>query len=84
MAQDCTFPFDLTWMLRLSVEKRLYAEKLTRSNSAIMTGLFGVSAGIFALYFFSQVPRVREDIIEPIPFIGEFFHKETPPEDNPF
>jgi len=27
-------------------------------------GAFGVSAGIFALYFFSDVPRVRKDIIQ--------------------
>jgi hypothetical protein len=27
-------------------------------------GAFGVSAGIFALFFFSDVPRVRKDIIQ--------------------
>ena len=50
----------------------------------MMTGLFGVSAGIFALYFFNQVPRVRDDIVQKIPIIGEYFHNEVPPEDNPF
>jgi hypothetical protein len=27
-------------------------------------GAFGVSTGIFALFFFSDVPRVRKDIIQ--------------------
>ncbi|PSN68488.1 hypothetical protein BS50DRAFT_600283 [Corynespora cassiicola Philippines] len=45
---------------------------------------FGGVAGFFALWFFAEVPRVRDDIILKVPFIGEFFKKEIAPEDNPF
>ncbi|KAH9832733.1 ubiquinol cytochrome c reductase 85 kDa subunit [Teratosphaeria destructans] len=44
----------------------------------------GVSAGIFALYFFSGVPRVQKDILQKLPIIGKQFVHEVPPEDNPF
>lgn len=46
--------------------------------------MFGGVAGVFALFFFSDVPRVRIDIMEKIPIIGARFKKEIPPEDNPF
>lgn len=45
---------------------------------------FGVSAGIFAVFFFDGIPRVQADILQKIPFIGEFYHNEIAPEDNPF
>ena len=46
-------------------------------------GFAGV-AGIFALFFFDGVPKVRKDILQKIPFIGDFWVHEVPPEDNPF
>lgn len=49
-----------------------------------MAGLFGGAAGVFALFFFGEVPRVRHDILEKVPIIGPYFHREVPPEDNPF
>ena len=49
-----------------------------------MAAIFGAATGIFALYFFAEIPRVRKDIVEKIPIIGSYFHKEIPPEDNPF
>ena len=49
-----------------------------------MAGAFGVSAGIFALLFFDEVPRVRQDILRKVPIIGNYFVREVPPEDNPF
>ena len=49
-----------------------------------MAGLFGVTGGIFALFFFDGVPRVQKDILQKVPIIGEFFNHEVPPEDNPF
>ena len=58
--------------------------KLTELNSGKTAALFGVSAGLFALFFFAEVPRVRTDIVEKIPVLGEYFRKEIPPEDNPF
>ncbi|MCJ1368157.1 hypothetical protein MMC16_007298 [Acarospora aff. strigata] len=45
---------------------------------------FGAVAGIFALFFFSDVPKVRKDIMQKMPVIGEYFVKEVPPSDNPF
>ncbi|KAJ9618489.1 hypothetical protein H2203_009086 [Taxawa tesnikishii (nom. ined.)] len=45
---------------------------------------FGGVAGIFALFFFGDVPRVRKDILSRIPGIGGYFVREIPPEDNPF
>ena len=45
---------------------------------------FGAAAGIFALFFFAEVPKVRNDILQKMPVIGDYFVRETPPEDNPF
>ncbi|KAL5121465.1 hypothetical protein ACEQ8H_000537 [Pleosporales sp. CAS-2024a] len=45
---------------------------------------FGGAAGFFALFFFAEVPRVREDIMKKIPVLGSYFNVEIPPEDNPF
>ena len=40
--------------------------------------------GVFALFFFDEVPRVREDILRKVPIIGNYFVREIPDEDNPF
>ena len=48
-----------------------------------MTG-FGVAAGTFAIFFFGEVPKVRKDILQKVPLIGDYFVREIPPEDNPF
>ncbi|KAF1961493.1 hypothetical protein CC80DRAFT_488751 [Byssothecium circinans] len=45
---------------------------------------FGGVAGFFALFFFAEVPRVRDDIMLKIPVLGDYFRNEIPPEDNPF
>lgn len=50
---------------------------------SILAG-FGVSAGIFALFFFAEIPKVRNDIMSKMPLIGDYFVREVPPEDNPF
>lgn len=34
--------------------------------------------------FFDAVPKVKQDILEKIPFIASFYHTEVAPEDNPF
>ncbi|KZF25320.1 hypothetical protein L228DRAFT_244130 [Xylona heveae TC161] len=41
-------------------------------------------AGVFCLYFFSEVPRVRKDIMQKIPVVGDLYVKEIPASDNPF
>ncbi|KAL1587817.1 hypothetical protein WHR41_03475 [Cladosporium halotolerans] len=64
--------------------------KLGRFTPAALTRMgpigaaFGVSAGIFAIFFFDGIPRVQADILQKIPFVGEFYHNEIAPEDNPF
>ncbi|KAI5240302.1 hypothetical protein E4T43_06212 [Aureobasidium subglaciale] len=45
---------------------------------------FGAVAGIFALFFFADIPRVRKDIMQKIPILGDHFVREIAPEDNPF
>ncbi len=59
-------------------------EPVDIANSAPMAATFAAATGIFALFFFAEVPRVRIDIVEKIPVIGSYFKKEIPPEDNPF
>jgi hypothetical protein len=43
---------------------------------------FGGVAGFFAVYFFSDVPRVRKDIWQKIPIIGQHYVREVPASDN--
>ncbi|PSS25472.1 hypothetical protein M430DRAFT_16190 [Amorphotheca resinae ATCC 22711] len=47
-------------------------------------GAFGGVAGFFALFFFGEVPRVRQDILQKVPVIGSYFVREIPASDNPF
>lgn len=53
-------------------------------NSAMTAAGFGGVAGIFALFFFAEIPRVREDVMKKVPFLSSFFDKQIAPEDNPF
>ncbi|KAF2182850.1 hypothetical protein K469DRAFT_585330 [Zopfia rhizophila CBS 207.26] len=60
---------------------------ITASQAArygVLAGGFGGVAGIFALFFFAEVPRVRIDIMQKVPILGDYFVNEIPPEDNPF
>lgn len=50
----------------------------------VMAAGFGTAAGIFAVFFFGEVPKVRKDILSKVPLIGDHFIREVPPEDNPF
>jgi hypothetical protein len=43
---------------------------------------FGGVAGFFALFFFSDIPRVKKDIVQKIPIIGPHYIKEVPASDN--
>lgn len=45
-------------------------------------GGFGAAAGVFALFFFGEVPKVRNDILQHVPFIGDRFRREIPASDN--
>ena len=55
---------------------------LTQYSGTLAAGFGGV-AGFFALFFFAEVPKVRDDIMMRTP-LGGFFKKEIAPEDNPF
>jgi len=50
----------------------------------VIGGGFAGVAGVFALFFFGEVPRVRKDILSKVPVIGSYFVREIAPEDNPF
>lgn len=47
-----------------------------------MAGAFGVSAGVFLVFFMGEVPRVRNDILRQFPFLDTYFDRSLPPEDN--
>ncbi|PGH27042.1 hypothetical protein AJ80_01227 [Polytolypa hystricis UAMH7299] len=49
--------------------------------SGLATG-FGVSLGLFAVFFFGEVPRVREDILMKVPVIGNYWERSIPEQDN--
>lgn len=55
----------------------------TTNSGGALAG-FGVAAGIGAIFFLSDVPRVRIDIMQKLPIIGPYFEKSIAPEDNPF
>ncbi|EDN99115.1 predicted protein [Sclerotinia sclerotiorum 1980 UF-70] len=52
-------------------------------NGLTLAG-FGASAGFFALFFFSDIPKVRNDIMVKIPIIGDRWRREIPASDNCF
>lgn len=51
-------------------------------NSGITAGSFGVVGLVFALQFFADVPKVRTDIMQKLPLIGDYFIRDLPPSDN--
>lgn len=51
-------------------------------NSSVIAGGFGASLGVMALFFFGEVPRVRQDIFQKIPFLDRYFDRTIPPEDR--
>lgn len=59
-----------------------------RSDSTLGSGttaaLFGGVLGVAGIFFLSDIPRVRTDIMQKLPFVGGYFVKEIAPEDNPF
>jgi hypothetical protein len=56
---------------------------LTTVTSAFQAAAFGAPAGIAVIFFAAGIPRVQQDILGPIPFIGKFMKKpEVHPADN--
>jgi hypothetical protein len=58
--------------------------ELTVDSSGVLLGGFGGVAGFFALFFFAEVPKVRDDIMKKVPILGNYYVQEIAPEDNPF
>ncbi|KAJ5805036.1 hypothetical protein N7474_010923 [Penicillium riverlandense] len=56
----------------------------TLTQAGTLAGSFGVAAGVFAVFFFGEVPRVRKDILQKIPGLDVYFDRTVAPEDNPF
>ncbi|KAL4912336.1 ubiquinol-cytochrome-c reductase complex subunit-domain-containing protein [Aspergillus aurantiobrunneus] len=56
----------------------------TATKYGSIAATFGVSAGVFALFFFGEVPRVRKDILQKLPFFDTYLDRTVAPEDNPF
>ncbi|KAH7392925.1 ubiquinol-cytochrome-c reductase complex subunit-domain-containing protein [Pyrenochaeta sp. MPI-SDFR-AT-0127] len=56
----------------------------TLVKAGVLAGGFGGVAGFFALFFFAEVPKVRDDIMKKIPVLGDYYVNEIAPEDNPF
>ncbi|CZT06487.1 uncharacterized protein RAG0_12194 [Rhynchosporium agropyri] len=53
-----------------------------KRHRGMTLGAFGGVAGVFAVFFFAEIPKVRNDIMVNVPFIGKHFIKEIPPSDN--
>ncbi|KAJ5232919.1 hypothetical protein N7468_005875 [Penicillium chermesinum] len=53
-------------------------------NAGTLAASFGVFAGTAALFMLGDVPRVRRDILQQLPFLDNYLDRTIPPEDNPF
>ncbi|KAM0350111.1 hypothetical protein ACHAPU_003274 [Fusarium lateritium] len=56
------------------------------AQSAIRIGtrlaMYGAPAGVAVLLFANGIPRVQRDVLQKIPILGSYFHKEVHPADN--
>ncbi|GAW26014.1 putative alpha- glucosyltransferase alg-10 protein [Rosellinia necatrix] len=50
----------------------------------VTSGAFGGVALFAVIFFASGIPRVKTDILQKVPFIGNHFINEIPASDNPF
>ncbi|KAK0121490.1 hypothetical protein ONS95_009784 [Cadophora gregata] len=70
---------------RYTLQKNFHGWTFKHATRLGMTlGAFGGVAGVFAIFFFAEVPKVRNDIMVKVPIIGQHFVKEIPASDNPF
>ena len=51
-------------------------------SSATIASTFGVSAGVFLIFFLGEVPRVRNDVLRQFPFLDQYYDRRIAPEDN--
>jgi len=57
-------------------------EKMLRWSPSLM--LWGGAAAVAALLFTEGIPRVRRDILERLPAVGEYWDRPIDPHDSPF
>ncbi|KAJ5569716.1 uncharacterized protein N7459_009146 [Penicillium hispanicum] len=70
---------------KIAVPRSVAGFNLTSATRAgTLAGSFGVAAGVGALFFLGEVPRVRRDILQQFPFLDTYFDRTIAPEDNPF
>ncbi|KAG4420562.1 hypothetical protein IFR04_006269 [Cadophora malorum] len=70
---------------KYNTQRNFHGWTLKHATRLGMTlGAFGGVAGVFAVFFFAEVPKVRNDIMVKVPIIGQHFIKEIPASDNPF
>ncbi|KAI0970152.1 ubiquinol-cytochrome-c reductase complex subunit-domain-containing protein [Xylaria arbuscula] len=50
----------------------------------VKAGAFGGVALFAVIFFASGIPRVKQDILQKVPFIGNHYINEIPASDNPF
>lgn len=55
---------------------------LTFEPSGTLAASFGVFAGAAALFMLGEVPRVRRDILQQLPFLDTYYDRPIAPEDN--
>ncbi|KAL8810028.1 MAG: hypothetical protein Q9223_007837 [Gallowayella weberi] len=58
------------------------AYKSPHGPNGITAGSFGVVGATFVLFFFADLPKVRTDIMQKLPVVGDYFVREIPPSDN--
>ncbi|KAH7412599.1 ubiquinol-cytochrome-c reductase complex subunit-domain-containing protein [Cadophora sp. MPI-SDFR-AT-0126] len=68
---------------KYNTQRNFHGWTLKHATRLGMTlGAFGGVAGVFAVFFFAEVPKVRNDIMVKVPIIGQHFVKEIPASDN--
>ncbi|KAI2003282.1 hypothetical protein LOZ67_004454 [Ophidiomyces ophidiicola] len=68
---------------RYTIAPNFHGFTLAQATKAgVIASGFGVAAGIFAVFFFGEVPRVRQDILMNVPVIGGYWERKIAPEDN--
>ncbi|KAI0478416.1 ubiquinol-cytochrome-c reductase complex subunit-domain-containing protein [Xylariaceae sp. FL0804] len=53
-------------------------------GTGMKAGLYGGVALFAVIFYASGVPRVKKDILQKVPVIGEYFINEVPASDSPF
>ncbi|KAG6031185.1 hypothetical protein E4U41_007659 [Claviceps citrina] len=59
--------------------------KTTMYRAALRATPFSGAVAVGLFFYVSGIPRVKEDVLQKLPFLGRYFVKqEINPQDNPF